>query len=72
VARREGTASIVSSLLAAIAGALGRLLGLARPLAVPPPVAPPVLSGAMASPYVPRHSLGLRGSYALPQTGGEP
>jgi hypothetical protein len=59
----------VSSLLAAIAGALGRLLGLARPLAVPPPVAPPVLSGAMASPYVPRLSLGLPGDWT-PQTGG--
>ena len=27
---------------------------------------------AMASPYHPRLSLGLRGSYAKPQTGGEP
>ena len=70
MARGEGAASVVDMFLAAIAGALGRLLGLARPLAVPsPPPAPPVLSGAMASPYVPRFSLGLPGDWT-PQTGG--
>jgi hypothetical protein len=58
-------------ILSARAGALGALLGLVRPLTVPPPVAPPVLSGAMASPYVPRHSLGLPGD-CPPTEGGAP
>jgi len=59
-------------ILSAMAGALAALLGLVRPLpAVPPPLAPPVLSGAMASPYVPRFSLGLPGDWT-PQTGGMP
>jgi hypothetical protein len=61
----------VSRFLTALAGALGCILGLARPLAVPPPAAPPALSGAMASPYVPRFSLGLPGDWT-PQTGGMP
>jgi hypothetical protein len=69
VARR----AVTSFLLSALAGALGALLGLVRPLAdVPCPDPPPVPLLSVPSPFVPRLSFGLRGSYSKPQTGGEP
>ena len=60
-------------ILSAMAGALGALLGLVRPLAdVPRPDPPLVPLLSVPSPFVPRLSFGLRGSYSKPQTGGEP
>ena len=64
---------MTAALLSALAGALGALLGLVRPLPdapCPDPSCVPLLSGP--SPFVPRLSFGLRGSYSKPQTGGEP